>query len=99
MYGWFAHIVWLFAAGTVIGAGKLLECTYYLSVLDWVVEHQLEPASPDGCLSAAACRQAPRWAGPAREPTPAGDREIPPSVGTRYGARQALAGFRNLPGA
>ncbi|HEY1291475.1 MAG TPA: hypothetical protein VGJ60_00160 [Chloroflexota bacterium] len=35
IYGWFEHIGWLFAAGTVIGTGELLECTYYLTVLDW----------------------------------------------------------------
>jgi hypothetical protein len=44
IYGWFAHIGWLLAAGTVIGAGELLECTYYLTVLDWGRRtHRLEP--------------------------------------------------------
>ena len=35
VYGWFGHIGWLSAAGIVIGTGELLECTYYLTVLDW----------------------------------------------------------------
>jgi hypothetical protein len=35
IYGWWAHIAWLLAAGTTIGLGELLECTYYLAILDW----------------------------------------------------------------
>ena len=35
VYGWLAHIDWMFAAGLCIGIGELLECTYYLSVLGW----------------------------------------------------------------
>ena len=34
-FGWYAHVDWLLAAGLTIGLGELLECTYYLVVLDW----------------------------------------------------------------
>ena len=33
--GWIAHISWLLAAAGTVGVGELLECTYYLVVLDW----------------------------------------------------------------
>jgi hypothetical protein len=35
IYGWWAHIPWLLAAGATIGLGELLECTYYLLVMEW----------------------------------------------------------------
>src|SRR5437764_3193621 len=34
-YGWLAHVPWLLAAAVTIGIGELVECTYYLVVLDW----------------------------------------------------------------
>ena len=33
--GWLAGLQWLLAASVCIGIGELLECTYYLVVLDW----------------------------------------------------------------
>jgi hypothetical protein len=35
VYGWVEQIAWLSAAAAVIGTGELLECSYYLSVLEW----------------------------------------------------------------
>ena len=35
LVGWLTGIPWLFAASVCIGLGELLECTYYLVVLDW----------------------------------------------------------------
>jgi hypothetical protein len=35
VYGWLAHIPWLLAAAVTIGIGELLECTYYLVILEW----------------------------------------------------------------
>ena len=34
-YGWLAHVPWLQAAGVTIGIGELLECSYYLTILNW----------------------------------------------------------------
>jgi hypothetical protein len=47
-YGWYAQIGWLLAAGLTIGVGELLECTYYLVVLDWGERsHRLRTPQPD----------------------------------------------------
>ena len=35
VYAWLAHVPWLFAASICIGIGELVECTYYLMVMDW----------------------------------------------------------------
>jgi len=34
-YALAAHVDWLLAASVCIGLGELLECSYYLAVLDW----------------------------------------------------------------
>ena len=34
-YAWLAKVDWLLAASLCIGLGELLECTYYLTVLEW----------------------------------------------------------------
>jgi hypothetical protein len=35
VYAWLAHVQWLLGASVCIGIGELVECSYYLMVLNW----------------------------------------------------------------
>ena len=46
VYAWLSSVGWLLAASACIGAGELLECSYYLMVLRWGERsHRLPPAT------------------------------------------------------